>query len=269
MKQCYPLNRRRTRLTLERLEARAATSALPLTAIEQVFLERMNDYRASLAKPLAPFAFDATLKPYVMQTDRYANRVSALKTAIKRDRANVDLSKSVTFGVGSTTDRTLLNGTDAERTAAVEDLVSLYIAFSFGPNPLAGKHMNKLYTYHRIMAGGIYESTSPQNSPTIVLADLTAAPATTKPIVTGTVFHDSNGNRKYDVGEGLSGVNITASGKLGGTTVWDTGGYSLPVSVKKSTTIIVTASGGGLSGPVSQVLVVRPGQNVRANFIVA
>jgi hypothetical protein len=97
--------------------------------------------------------------------------------------------------------------------------------------------------------------------------DITVAYQGTKPLVTGVVYRDANGNGTYDVGEGLPGVNISA-GTLGSTAAWDVGGYTLPVSVKKAATISVVASGGSLPSRIVQQVFVAPGANSRLNFAV-
>lgn len=49
------------------------------------------------------------------------------------------------------------------------------------------------------------------------------------PVLTGVVIDDRNGNGRYDIGEGLGGVTVTATGAAGtfATTTWASGGYTL------------------------------------------
>ncbi|MEM9782433.1 MAG: CAP domain-containing protein [Pseudomonadota bacterium] len=68
-------------------------------------------------------------------------------------------------------------------------------------------------------------------------------------ILTGVVLDDGDGDAFYDIGEGLGGVTITASGAAGDfeTTSYDSGGYRLDLP---DGTYTVTFAGGGLDGEV-------------------
>ncbi len=63
--------------------------------------------------------------------------------------------------------------------------------------------------------------------------------------LTGVVYNDTNSNRFYDVGEGLSGITLTISGK--GYAVYATGAYTIPLS---NGTYDVSVSGDVLGTPV-------------------
>jgi hypothetical protein len=89
----------------------------------------------------------------------------------------------------------------------------------------------------------------------------TAQGTDTRPYLTGVVYDDLNGNGKYDIGEGLGGVTVTAQGG-GSTTTFDAGGYSLQLNPG---TYTVTFSGGGLPASVSQTVSVGAA-NYRLNL---
>src|SRR5262249_12565839 len=89
----------------------------------------------------------------------------------------------------------------------------------------------------------------------------TAISSDTRPFLCGVVFHDDNGNGKYDLGEGYAGAAVTVQG-AGATVTFDSGGYSLPVNPG---TYTVTASGGGLAAPIPQNAPVGAA-NARLNF---
>ena len=89
----------------------------------------------------------------------------------------------------------------------------------------------------------------------------TANALTTLPYITGVVMNNANGAGTYAVGEGLGNVTITVAG-VGSVTTWDSGGYSLQVGPG---TYTVTASGGGLTAPITHVVIVGS-QNVSLNF---
>lgn len=63
----------------------------------------------------------------------------------------------------------------------------------------------------------------------------------------GVVITDTDHDSFYDIGEGMSGVTITATGDAGSftTTSWSSGGYQL---ILPTGTYTVTFSGGGLAG---------------------
>lgn len=81
----------------------------------------------------------------------------------------------------------------------------------------------------------------------------------------GSVFNDANTNGYYDQGEGLAGVTLTVTGPGGSTSVGASiyGGYQVQLAPG---TYTVTASGGGLSAPVTRNVTIGS-TNVHANFI--
>ncbi|MEM7498834.1 MAG: CAP domain-containing protein [Pseudomonadota bacterium] len=75
----------------------------------------------------------------------------------------------------------------------------------------------------------------------------------TDAFLTGVVIDDGDGDRFYDIGEGLGGVTVTASGANGTftTTTWESGGYTLELAPGSYT---LTFSGGGLQGSIDRAL---------------
>jgi hypothetical protein len=146
----------------------------------------------------------------------------------------------------------------------VEDFWKFYVAFGTRSN-LIGRPWSPNYRSHRLV--GLVFQTSPDPSVPVEFGKITVAPRQDRPILTGTVFRDLNRNGKYDIGEGRSGVRISVGGNKGSTTVWDSGGFTLPVSTKRATAVTVTASGGPLDASLTQTVIVRPGANSRVNFI--
>ncbi len=78
--------------------------------------------------------------------------------------------------------------------------------------------------------------------------------------LTGVVFNDANGNGRYDVGEGLGGVTVTANNGAS-TTTFGSGGYSLELGPG---TYTVTFNGSGLAAPVVRTVTVGK-QNVEVD----
>lgn len=84
--------------------------------------------------------------------------------------------------------------------------------------------------------------------------------SSTDTFLTGVVFRDGNGNVRYDPGEGLGGVTVTAGAFSTATNA--AGGWSLKVPAG---TYTVTASGGGFEGTASATASVT--ENVAVDFI--
>jgi hypothetical protein len=85
--------------------------------------------------------------------------------------------------------------------------------------------------------------------------------ANTHPFLTGVVFDDLTGYGEYERGGGLRGVTITVA-NVGSTTTLDAGGYSMQLAPG---TYTVTASGGGLPVPIIRTVVIG-NDNARLNF---
>jgi hypothetical protein len=87
----------------------------------------------------------------------------------------------------------------------------------------------------------------------------------------GVVYEDKNGNRFYDPGEGIPGIEIRPSvGKYYAVTS-SSGGYAIPMdfswNINKGIRVILTASGGGLKGILKEEVTLAP-QNLKIDFIV-
>lgn len=81
----------------------------------------------------------------------------------------------------------------------------------------------------------------------------------------GVVIDDRDGDRFYDMGEGMAGVTITAKGAGGTvtTTSWTAGGYQM---VLKPGTWDVTFAGGGLDGTIKRSVVIGT-ENVKVDAV--
>ncbi len=257
--------RPRFRPAVDRLEVRTSPVAIQPTVLEQVFFERINDYRATLQGVNArPFALLPALDPFAVKATQTRN-VNAFKNALDRAHIPWDRRYSFTsgeFGSGSAqpigADPASINAT-ADRLA----FVAIQNASFVGAWPLLGHPKNALYRQHRV--AGISIAASGQQA---IVRDISVAYRGNTPLVTGVVYRDANHNGQYDASEGIPGVTISA-GALGSTAAWDTGGFTLPVHVKKPATITVEASGGGLPAPITETVAVRPGVNSRLDFVVA
>ncbi len=258
---------RTLRLCLEPLESRLAMSGIQPTAVEQLFLEQLNDIRANPAAygqaiglpaianvaPAAPLALDAHLIQSAQghSADMNANNYFGHYDLAGHDpgwrETNAgyawhDFGESIAAGYSSSADTLKALIVDA----GVSDLghrLHLLAMNNADKSAGVGVTMNGSGTYvnyYTIDTGSTYDN---------------------RAFVTGVVFNDANGNGKYDVGEGLSGVTVSVAG-VGAVAAFDTGGYSIPVNPGVYT---VTASGGGLASPVTQTVAIGAA-NVRLNF---
>ena len=83
------------------------------------------------------------------------------------------------------------------------------------------------------------------------------------PIITGVVYYDLNGNNFYDVGEGIGGVGVAASGTATTAVTARSGGYALPVAGNGNYT--VTFTGQDLTTLTQQVTVAQT-RNQKVDF---
>jgi Ca2+-binding RTX toxin-like protein len=87
----------------------------------------------------------------------------------------------------------------------------------------------------------------------------------TLPFLTGVAYQDSDSNKFYTPGEGLSGLNVSLQGTSGNfsTTTMGSGGYQIQVPAG---TYTVTFSGGGLTSP-QQSKVTIASNNVKVDLV--
>ncbi len=87
--------------------------------------------------------------------------------------------------------------------------------------------------------------------------------ASVGPFLVGVVYNDADGDNFYDIGEGISGVQITPSGGSYYAVSSTSGGYAFPIGT--SGTITVTASG-SVFGSITKT-VSFTGANTKLDFI--
>jgi hypothetical protein len=257
--------RRRYCPRLEALESRETPAALQPTPLEQLFLERVNDIRANpaafgfAAPAVQPFAFDPRIKVVA------AAHTEAAFLAKRLLRAN-----GVRIRPGNSIyDR--YTGWPGQPQALAASLETWVVQLA-RPWEAQSALLNlwppgsARLRPHRLI--GIQFDLVPMRgdqSYMMYVDFITLAPADPRPILTGSVFRDSNHNGKYDVGEGLAGVKLRVAGQKG-VVDFASGGYTLPVA--RAGTVRVTASGGSLPAPITQTVRVPAGKNARLNFIV-
>jgi hypothetical protein len=288
------VDRRRCRPGVEQLEPRTAPVGLSPSAVETLYLERLNDARANPAAygasiglnlfgvaPAPPLAFDLTLVFVArLHSQDESNRgyfghvtPEGLGPTQRVALAGLhfrNVEESISAGGGGT--MFVLDQSGPHRVSVVfpftpdDSLADLII----DPNTPGLGHRVHLLALdstsraQRLVGIGFVTGDGPlANYYTID----TIAPVGKDAFITGAVFRDSNGNGRYDLGEGLGGVQLQfrQGGKLVGTiATWDAGGYSFRA---KPGTYQVTARGGSLPAPVTEA--VRVGtDNARLDFII-
>lgn len=92
------------------------------------------------------------------------------------------------------------------------------------------------------------------------------ARSSTSPFLTGVAFDDLDGDKRYDVGEGLGNLTVTArnttTGSVFTTTTGTAGGYDLELAAG---TYTVTFSGGGFATTTQQATI--GSRNVKLDFV--
>jgi hypothetical protein len=264
---------RQARLTVERLESRDAPSGLQPTAEEQYILEQVNDARASPAAFGAahglrlggiarrpPLAFDSRLiavAQHVAAGGFGPLDVNAVKAQIRATGDHFVESHSIIVNEAAVS--AIIVG---EEQAALDRLVGALIAKMQGgrsallgtPNPLPGSTATP-QLYRDVGIGVVHD----------VAIAIALQPVDSQPRLTGAVFRDANGNGQYDLGEGLGGVTVAVAG-VGAVQTPDSGGYT--VVLPRAGTFQVTASGGGLTAPLTRTIHARANGNVRLEFAV-
>jgi serralysin len=273
----------------ERLEARSLLSRDSPTAIEELYLEELNDARFDPAAFGTSLGLDlssvAPSQPLAMNT----LLVESARLHSQDMIAQNYFSHTAPDGMGPEQRIQATGFPDTGWAESIEyntqpaqasvgfpaDYAALNTEYSLGDlivdqgNPTLG---------HRVMlldiGGGLHamrqagvglaSQDTPSGSYVDRQTDTTidiASTASTHPFLTGVVFSDVANNGEYEPGGGLAGVTITVANQ-GSTTTLDAGGYSMQLAPG---TYTVTASGGGLPAPITRTVVIG-NDNARLNF---
>jgi hypothetical protein len=267
---------RQALLQLEQLETRQLLSGFMPSAVEQLFLEQLNDARVNPAAygnsigldlssvaPSPPLAFNsnlieaARLHSVDMNANGYFAHISpqGLDPGARMTAAGftwTSWGESIAGGTAYPGPSDALKGLIVDR--GVPDLGHRIQLLAMTPAFAA---------QNEVGIGIVQAGTGPlTNYYTID----TASPPIPATFLTGSVFSDSSGNGKYEIGEGIAAVTINAalmgSSSVYSTTTWDSGGYTLALGPG---TYVVTASGGGLAAPILRTVTIGS-QNARVNF---
>jgi uncharacterized protein YkwD len=261
----------RPRLCVEQLEARQLLAGYAPTAVEQLFLEQLNDARANPAAygasigidlssvaPSQPLAFN----PDLIESARLHSQDMNARAYFAHDTPEgIDPGARITAAgfMWNSWGESIAGGTAFPQTS---DALSGLIIDSGVPDLGHRRQLLAIDTMYKgqnqVGIGIVQNGTGPLvNYYTI---DTASSPGG-GPFLTGVVFNDVQGSGKYAIGEGLGGVTISLNGTPAVVT-WDTGGYSIAVAPG---TYTVTASGGALPAPITQVVSVGS-DNARVNF---
>ncbi len=248
---------RRWRPQLEQLETREVLSAVP-TAAEQLFLERLNDARANPAAygssiglnlssvaASQPLAFDTRLVEAArLHSQDMNNRGFFAHTNPDGSGPGERMAAAgfITSAWGESIAAGYPTPDDALRALIIDAGVS---DLGHRRHLLA---IDASFRGHSAIGVGIVQNGSGPFRHYYTI-DTGVAPDP-RPYLTGSVYSDLNRNGRYDIGEGLGGVNVEVQG-AGSTTTFGTGGYGVQVSPG---TYNVLFSGGGLAGVVTRTV---------------
>lgn len=261
----------RSQIYFEELEAREVLSAAQPTVVEQLFLERLNDARANPAAygvsigldlsgvaPSQPLAFNSILIDAAREHAQDMNN-RAYFSHDTPEGTDPGTRIAVAGYDWHTWGESLAGGTAFP---GPDEALRALIIDSGVPDLGHRKHLLAIDDVFKgqteVGIGILQMGTGPLVNYHVVDS---AAGWTPQSFLTGVVINDANQNGQYDIGEGLGGVTITASG-AGSTTTFGSGGYALPLSAG---TYQVTASGGGLPAPVTRTVTIGS-SNVRITF---
>ena len=248
----------RFQLVLEQLEDRLVPAGLEPTGLEQLMLEQLNDARAnptaygqSIGLDLSnvaasqPLAWDDRLVAAArghsedMNNRRFFNHTNPSglgpgQRISNQGYSNSGWAESIAAGYSSTASalKGLIIDDGVPDLGHRRHLLAIDAAFR---------------SHSQIGIGVVLNGSGPYSN--YYTLD-TATPRNGGAFLTGVVFNDTNQNGKYDIGEGLGGVTITAQSG-GSTTTFASGGYTLQLPAG---TYTVTASGGGLNAALTQTV---------------
>jgi hypothetical protein len=282
-------HRRALRPSPETIEPRTLPSGFSPTAVEQYYLERLDDARFNPSAYGVSLGIDlsgvAPAQPLAMSTLLVESARLHSQDMIAQDYFAHDTPQGADPGDRIAATGFVANGwaesieTNTEPSTYGGGFSANFAAWDAGyslSNLIVDQGVPDLG--HRIMlldiggldqtmrqvGIGIASQDSPSGPFTYRQSDTTidlAATTSTGPYLTGVVFNDNAGNGEYQPGEGLSGVTISVNG-VGSTTTMDAGGYAIPLAPG---TYTVTASGGGLASPIARTVVVGD-DNARLDF---
>jgi hypothetical protein len=136
-------------------------------------------------------------------------------------------------------------------------------------------HRNTIHNagFREVGVGGLFGTNSPAPGSTVPGSDQVGPQLVTQefgtrqgatPLITGVVYFDLNENNFYDLGEGIGGVQVAASGTATTAVTARSGGYALPVV--GNGTYTMTFTGDGLSS-FSRQVTVSGAQNQKLDFL--
>jgi uncharacterized protein YkwD len=271
MPRFAPRTQCRVPLQVEQLEARHLLATFQPNAAAQLFLEELNNARANPAAygasigvdlsgvaPAPPLAFNTEL---IQAAQWHSQDMNHNSYFAHTSPAGVNPGKRIrNTGFAWTTWHESIAGGSAFPTSsnALQALIT-----DAGIPSL--DHREQLLNIGTVFANekqvGIGVVLGGRGSLQNYYTVDTAATTDKRAFLTGVVYNDANANDRYDLNEGLGGVRISVAG-AGSTITFTTGGYSIPL---RPGTYTVTASGGGLAGPLSRTFTIGT-SNVRLDF---
>jgi hypothetical protein len=251
------------------LERRDLPSGLEPTAVEQLFLEQLNNARAnpaaygaaigvdlSAVAPSQPLAFN----PLLVESARgHSQDMNARAYFAHNTPEGIDPGQRITAaGFPWMSWSESIAGGYASTDAALQGLITDTGVADLGHRMQLLAMDSTSQGENEVGVGIVMGGTGPFTNYFTIDSAVTA---NSQAFLTGVVFNDNNHNGQYAIGEGVGGVTITVQG-VGQTTTFASGGYSVQLAPG---TYTVTASGGTLAGQITQNVTIGT-TNVRMNF---
>jgi uncharacterized protein YkwD len=230
------------------------------SAYEQYMLELINAERAKVGSQ--PLAFDGNLNDaaedhsqWMISTDVFSHTGSGGSSPPERMRA-------AGYTPSSGTGENVAWASTRSPTGYQDEVLLLHTNLMNS----SGHRTNLLKNdYREVGIGFEVGAYKTWNSAAFVTQDF--AKAATNPFLTGVAFDDKDGDRFYDVGEGLGGITVTATNtatnQVYTTVTMDAGGYDLTLA---SGTYAITFSGGGVATTAARQVTINT-QNVKVDLI--
>jgi uncharacterized protein YkwD len=229
------------------------------SAYEQLMLELINDERAASGAP--PLAFNGDLNEsaelhtsWMIATDTFSHTGSGGSDAGERMRdAGYGFSGSWTWG------ENIAWASNRDPAGFGDEVALLHGNLMNSP----GHRANILDEAFREIGIGFGQGEFDGWNASAVTQNFALSGSSR--FLTGVAFDDRDGDRSYDVGEGLGGLAVRAVSSTGQTvsaTTMDAGGYGLALGAG---TYTVTFSGGGIAASTRQVTV--GGSNVKLDLV--
>lgn len=236
------------------------TNAIRFFSVDMTILKTQFD----ALTPAAPLAWSDQLNQSAATHNQLMINFDTQSHDLPGEPSLLNRVQATGYNLRSVGENVFLNGQDPLYTHA-----AFFIDWGGGPTGIQtppghrDSIMNPAFT--EIGVSAIAENNPATKAGPFVVTHHIAQPATPAQRLLGVVINDADRDNFYDMGEGLAGVSVSATGTSGTftTTSRDAGGYQLDLP---NGTYTVTYSGGGLASNVTRS-VTMAGANVKVDVV--